>query len=215
MTKVSGRATGRCFCYGKVVLEAGSGSVLAKPIELMHPFVHNGHDTDSAVGEQAPIDIVMLKSGVEFIYPELGKYSAPSRVSQSDIGKTLKQAANIANGLLIAPGISRVDINFVEASTRPIEDPKGGHASGAGVATDDRIGVKNLIGTFRRRECRGQFGFKAFEMFGFNAFLVAADQIADKLADIFIGTLRADIGRRESPESCTDPDIQCHYVGNA
>jgi len=42
--------------------------ILSKPIELMHPFVKHGHDPDGTVGQQAPVDVMMLIAAVEALH---------------------------------------------------------------------------------------------------------------------------------------------------
>ena len=104
-----------------------SGDIIAKTIHLMHAFVQDGHNTDVAVTERAPIDIMMFAPRVIALDAELRVYRAPSYFAFGNPVEAFKESADISFGLRAAPRLERVGINLVEPLAGDNGNPKSRH----------------------------------------------------------------------------------------
>jgi len=102
--------------------------VLSETVELVHPFMQHRRDPDRAIGQQAPIDVMMLIAAVEAIDPELDRYRAPGNLSFGNFAEPSEHAPNVAGRLIGAPAVPRINVYFIEATARPIQNAKCGHA---------------------------------------------------------------------------------------
>src|SRR5690606_27398949 len=82
------------------------------------------------------------------------------------------------------------------------------------VTRDNRLGVEGLISGFRRGESGGQFGFQSLEPLRFDAFPIAADEVAHILADILVSTVIANIPGDEFAQGAAYANIQGHGSGH-
>lgn len=108
-----------------------SRHVLAETVELMHALVKHRHDSDRAIGQQPPIDVMMLAAAEESIHAKFSRDSAPRNLASRDLVEFFEQVAYITSSLVVTPSASRVDIDIVETTARPILNTKSGHAVNA------------------------------------------------------------------------------------
>jgi hypothetical protein len=80
----------------------------------VHPLVEDGDDAERAVGQAFPVDDVAPVAGVPAVDAELGGDAAPDDFAPGDGGEGLEEAADIAVGLGLAPGLPRVAVDLVE-----------------------------------------------------------------------------------------------------
>lgn len=89
--------------------------ILPKPIDLMHPFVEDRHDTDVPVGQPAPIDIVPPVTKQVTLDAERCRNGSRCHAVGFDAIEGSKQIGDVAIGPPDSPAIPRVAIDLVQA----------------------------------------------------------------------------------------------------
>lgn len=99
----------------------GSGEGIPEPVDLMHPLMQEG--ADIAVRQRPPVHEMLLVAKEIALHFKLGRNRFRRYAARFDLLKRGKQAGDIADGLRLAPVITRVAINLVEAVRGCLLDP--------------------------------------------------------------------------------------------
>ena len=93
----------------------------------MHPFMQDRHDPDRPIGQQTPVNVMMLASDIEAVDAELSGDGSPRRTARRDVLEAREQATDVGLRLGLAPGVQAIGIDVVEATARRVLDAKGRH----------------------------------------------------------------------------------------
>ena len=96
--------------------------IFPEAVELMHPFVEDGHDTDRAVTQDAPVDEMAFVTTVEAVDAELARDRPPGYGSISNRFEPDEQSADIMFGLRLAPTVEGAAINVIDPRVRSSAD---------------------------------------------------------------------------------------------
>lgn len=79
----------------------------------MHALMQNGDNTNGTIGQDTPIDIMMLIPAIEAFDAESPGDIPPGNAAFGNIFKASKKAANITVSLILSPLLACIVVNVI------------------------------------------------------------------------------------------------------